>query len=95
MANVGQNQWADVSFGQTAINAGQTYYLVFTSDNNSLGLAGDLNNGYANGQVYANPGYQGFPQYDYTFHTFRAVPEPATFAVLGIGTIALLRRRKK
>ncbi len=34
-------------------------------------------------------------QFDVNFYKFRVVPEPATMAVLGLGVIPFLRRRKK
>lgn len=90
-----ENMWADVLWGDVNITAGQTYYLVATSSNINLGIAGDTNNPYADGQVYANSGFGSFPDFDYTFHTYTAVPEPTTMVALGLGAAALLRRRRK
>jgi len=60
--------WVDVFWGATAVTPGLTYYLVFTG-NMTLGIAGDYDL-YLYGCVFANAGFQQFPQYDYTFHTY-------------------------
>lgn len=102
-AGVSAGQFATVSFGQVSITPGSTYYLVFTSTNNSLGLGGDTSNPYPNGQVYANSGYGSFPTFDYTFQTFAnatptSTPEPGTYALLASSVLAgaaFLRRRPR
>lgn len=90
-------QWVDVFWSPVAVTPGQTYYLVFTSIGNAGGIAGDVNNGYPGGMVFANPGYQPFPGFDYTFreYTGAATPEPASLALLGTGAAFLLRRFRK
>jgi hypothetical protein len=62
-------QWVDVFWGFVPIAPATTYYLVFTG-NMTLGIAGDTNNPYPNGQVYANPPYQSWPYFDYAFRTY-------------------------
>lgn len=62
--------WADVSWPSVAVTPGVTYYLVFTSTNGNMCIAGSTSNPYAGGQVYANTGFNSFPSFDYTFHTF-------------------------
>lgn len=66
----GSPVYADVSWPTMAITPGTTYYLVFTSSDNTLGLRGHTGNPYPNGMVFANSNYQAFPGYDYTFHTY-------------------------
>jgi hypothetical protein len=51
--------------------------------------AWDSNVSDATGFIAFNPAYSG------TIRVVSTVPEPATFAVLGLGAVALLRRRKK
>ena len=101
----GNNVWADVFWAQTNITAGQTYFLRFLEATTSYGISGDVNNGYANGQVYANAGYDGFSAFDYTFRTYASdgmavVPEPATYALMVsglamIGGAGVIRRRRQ
>jgi hypothetical protein len=59
----------DVSWPCVNVTAGMTYYLVFSSTA-SMCYDGDVNNGYPNGMVFANPGYGAFPGFDYTFRTY-------------------------
>ena len=62
-------QFADVTWPTVLITPGMQYFLVFTSTNLSLAVAGDTNNPYPGGHVYANAGYSPFPDFDYTFET--------------------------
>ncbi len=63
------NAWATVTWSSVSVTPGATYYLTFTGSPDA-GVAGDLNNGYANGMVYANSDCSSYPNYDYTFQTF-------------------------
>ena len=61
--------WVDVYWSAVPITPMTTYYLVFVG-NTTLGISGDLNNPYPNGNVFANPGFGPFPEYDYGFRTY-------------------------
>jgi hypothetical protein len=65
-----QGEWVDVFWGYTPITPGTTYYLVFDG-NLTLGIAGDTNNPYPHGHVFANAGYNPFPGFDYAFRTYQ------------------------
>jgi len=94
--NAQAGQWVDVFWNPVNITSGSTYYLVFTSNNNTMGISGSIFNPYPDGESYANPGYQGFSGYDYAFRTYHGAitPEPAPIAALGIGAVCLIRRRR-
>jgi len=64
-----QGQWVDVYWPWVPVTPMTTYYLVFTG-NTTLGIAGDVNNPYPYGCVYANSGYMQFPTFDYAFRTW-------------------------
>lgn len=95
-----QGSWVDVFWDPVAILADTTYYLVFTSANRTLGIAGSTSNPYDRGQVYANAGFGSFVDFDYTFRTYAddsfSVPEPGTLLlfVLGVASIRLVNRKK-
>ena len=61
--------WCDVFWEAEEVSPGTTYFLVFTG-NTTLGIAGGATNPYPYGCVYANPGYEEFPDYDYAFRTY-------------------------
>jgi MYXO-CTERM domain-containing protein len=88
-----EGEWVDVFWGEVAIDSGTTYYLDF-SGNSTLGIAGSVNNPYAGGEVYANPGYVQFADFDYAFRTYAAVPTPGALGLLGFAGIAATRRRR-
>lgn len=62
-------QWVDVFWDYVSVTPGTTYYLVFVG-NTSLGVAGDTANPYPHGHVFANPGFNPFPNFDYAFRTY-------------------------
>jgi hypothetical protein len=95
------NSWVDVSWAQTALVIGQTYYLSASS-------AASLVVGYASGDKYVKgAAYFGSSSYapygyDLTFRTYAnaaaaAVPEPATWGmmILGFGMIGAAARSRK
>lgn len=94
-------EWVDVLWAPIADTPGATMYLVFTTGTigREMVIAGDTNP-YPFGQVYANPGFQPFPSFDYAFRTYyepggaAAVPEPATLLLVVSGALGLAARRK-
>jgi len=94
--------FVDVSWSSISITSGTTYYLVFTSTDNSLGLRGHTGNPYPFGHVYANSGYQPFLDFDYTFHTYTcgAASVPIgnwaiIISLLLIGSFLYIRYRRR
>lgn len=98
----GGGSFADIFFSNpVSVNPGSTLFLTFTGSNGVV--QGSTNNPYLGGQVFANPGYQSFSQFDYAFRTFTdnkstgpvAVPEPTNIIgtlVAGIFIIAMKKR---
>ncbi|MDA0667676.1 MAG: hypothetical protein O3A50_07855 [Planctomycetota bacterium] len=73
----------DVFWAPVAVTPGNTYFLVF-STTFTMCYAGATNNPYPFGQVYANPGFGGFPQFDYTFHTYTGGAGGFTLSASGV-----------
>ncbi len=92
--------WVDVFWPKVMLDQGATYYLVFNGTPGFVGVLGDLTDPYADGQLYANSGFD--PQFtwmDFTFRTFaeaQAVPEPAAWSVMlgGLALLAGIARRR-
>ncbi len=61
--------WVDVFWDPVTVTPGNTYFLVIEGTVTSC-VSGSLNDPYPDGNVFANPGYQPFPAFDYTFRTY-------------------------
>lgn len=71
--------WADVFWDPVVnVTVGTTYYIVIDGDITLPCVAGSTNNPYPDGNVFANPSYDPFPTFDYTFRTYSC-------ATVGIG----------
>lgn len=75
-------EWVDVEWNPVSITPNTTYYLVFTG-NTSLGISGDVTNQYPYGHVFANPGFNPFPSFDYTFRTYSGTTAGLSLEVNG------------
>ncbi len=92
--------WVDVFWSPVSVVPDTTLFLVFTSAENTLGIAGDISDPYSRGQTYANLGYSPFPHFDYAFRTYAesgaaGVPDTTgTFALVGLAFLALISWRR-
>jgi hypothetical protein len=85
-------EWATVFWDIEYITPETTYYLVLETTNDSFGIGSQTGDPYSRGMMFAMPGYQPYPDFDYTFQTF-AIPEPATLGLLALALLTALRRR--
>ncbi len=62
--------WTDVFWDPVVtVTPGNTYFITIEGTVTEC-IAGSTNNPYPDGEVYANAGYQQFPNFDYTFRTY-------------------------
>ncbi|TDK65669.1 PEP-CTERM sorting domain-containing protein [Sapientia aquatica] len=95
------NQWL-ITIDTTALGinvvAGNQYTFDFTAvtgpgDLAYRGILGNTNNPYAGGRIYTGAGYGNQPNWDLVFETAvdtNNVPEPAPYALLLVGALALI-----
>jgi hypothetical protein len=95
-----QGSWFDVVWDPVVVVPDTTLFLVFTADALDLAIDGHFSDSYAEGNIFANAGYQAFGNFDFTFRTYSQnsslpVPAPTGIAVLGLGllTISFMRKR--
>lgn len=76
----------------TAVTMGGTYALQFiTTNNNYIVKWRNDTDGYTGGQPFGDD----FKANGYNFGVYGAVPEPSTAALLGLGGLALILRRRR
>ncbi|PCJ55826.1 MAG: hypothetical protein COA70_01755 [Planctomycetota bacterium] len=92
--NVVARSWADLIWPSVAINPGVTHYLIARCSNPQMSLRGETSNPYVGGQMFANAGFDSFPQTDFAFRTWAdgtplrltitgSCPTSVTFTVVG------------
>jgi len=91
--------WFDVFWSPVATTPTVSYYLLFESDSDPGGVAGDVFNPYSGGNLFANAGFQPFPDYDFAFRTYttpdnQAVPVPGGIWLMGCGLAVLTALRR-
>jgi hypothetical protein len=99
-ANISRNSgWVDVFFAPAALTAGDQYFLIIQSTNAIVARYGAP--AYADGHAVYFGSESAYALFDLTFRTysdnnFSQVPEPGSFALLGLGIVGLgFARRKK
>lgn len=89
----------DVSASGLSFNPGDHFVLGFQCTDQGLGLTGSgqtpPNGGYAPGQLFLNQSSFVDGTYDIAFKTYVAVPAPGAFALLGVGLLPGLTRRRR
>ena len=101
-SSTGSSGWADVFWAPAAVSAATQYYMVLASDSGDILTAYSSSADYANGNALYGGSKTDWSDYDLVFRTFaddasaQQVPEPGSFALLGLGLAALgFATRKK
>lgn len=98
-ANINRNSgWVDVFFTPAVLTAGDQYYLIIQSTNPIVASYG--RNNYADGNAVYLGSETAYASFDLTFRTYfdnnvSQVPEPGSFALLGLGIVGLAFARRK
>ncbi len=99
-ANINRNSgWVDVFFTPAALTAGDQYFLIIQATNSVVASYG--RNNYGDGNTLYFDSESAYSSFDLTFRTYADndvvhVPEPGSFALLGLGIVGLgFARRKK
>ena len=81
-ASASPSSYTDAMWPAVPVTIGTTYYMVYYCSDSSMGIMGDYDL-YPGGNVFANPGFGAWPQYDYTFRTWSGGGSVFALAVSG------------